>query len=440
MKCINCGTDNHLPERIANIGKCTNCQHQFVFEPAELPCAEQLTDNIFAELLEEVSAKKTMFFTPRQLYYLLNQKLPFRTDQVSLKKDLIQYLGLGTLGILAISFFFASSFQLPFEIVTSVLWSLYAPILVWLLGQSSISIRLNRRDRQQRLAELRIFAGLLFLIGLPASIVAQALWGMASAIASGLMAMWLMVERQEQQRNITDGFLIDRHQFEEWLSKWTTVNGQPVKILSQLPTEQSPVVNPAALRTEQFDRVVVCNRKSVAQLLISNNFPLENSCAVLTIDGYPEDIFAPTMEMLRRHPDLKVYALHDGSATGVQLVHRLRQEDKWTDINIPIIEVGIMPRQVMNNLELSICRSAKAAQAAKNLPAAVRASLNREELEWLDGGCYLDLESFSSLKIIQILQRAIQESRELTGLKGDEMADIDPTVATADFYLLENFG
>jgi hypothetical protein len=186
---------------------------------------------------------------------------------------------------------------------------------------------------------------------------------------------------------------------------------------------------------------VVCNRTSVAQLLISNNFPLENSCAVLTIDGYPADIFDSTMEKLRQQPNLKVFAIHDGSATGVQLVHRLRQEEKWfTDTIIPIIEVGIRPRQVMNNLELSICRSAKAAKAAKNLPAAIRNSLNPEELEWLDGGCYLDLESFSSLKIIQILQRAIQESRELTGTKGDDLADIDPAAATADFYLLENFG
>jgi hypothetical protein len=58
----------------------------------------------------------------------------------------------------------------------------------------------------------------------------------------------------------------------------------------------------------------------------------------------------------------------------------------------------------------------------------VRDSLLPAELKWLDMGCYIDLESFSSQQIIQILQRAINESSQLNS---DE--------PNADFYLLENF-
>jgi hypothetical protein len=145
------------------------------------------------------------------------------------------------------------------------------------------------------------------------------------------------------------------------------------------------------------------------------------------------------MDILRRHSKLQVYALHDGSAQGIQLLHRLRKEEKWfPDTTVPIVDIGIMPRQVMNNLKLNTCQSAKAARAARNLPAAVRASLGPEELSWLDGGCYLDLESFSSQQIIQILQRAIQESRELTGATSEDLTNSDE--GNADFYLLENFG
>ncbi|MBN8489160.1 MAG: hypothetical protein J0M20_15725, partial [Burkholderiales bacterium] len=42
----------------------------------------------------------------------------------------------------------------------------------------------------------------------------------------------------------------------------------------------------------------------------------ENNCAVLSIDGYPQDIFSTVMEMLKRNPELKVYAIHNADAKG----------------------------------------------------------------------------------------------------------------------------
>ncbi len=47
----------------------------------------------------------------------------------------------------------------------------------------------------------------------------------------------------------------------------------------------------------------------IAQLLIANNFDFENNYAVLSITGYPENIFSTVMEILRRNPDLKIYEL-----------------------------------------------------------------------------------------------------------------------------------
>ena len=96
--------------------------------------------------------------------------------------------------------------------------------------------------------------------------------------------------------------------------------------------------------------MVVCDREEIARILISNNFHFENNCAILTIDGYPQSIFATTMEMLRRNPDLKVYALHNCSPSGIQLIHRLHADDTWfPDLATPIIDAGILPHQIMNN-------------------------------------------------------------------------------------------
>ncbi|MEO3706033.1 hypothetical protein [Trichormus azollae] len=76
-----------------------------------------------------------------------------------------------------------------------------------------------------------------------------------------------------------------------------------------------------------FNRLVVCDNSSVAQLLIANNFHFESNCAILSITGCPQRIFSTTMQMLRPNPDLKVYALHDYSPKGISLAHRLRTSE-----------------------------------------------------------------------------------------------------------------
>ena len=103
--------------------------------------------------------------------------------------------------------------------------------------------------------------------------------------------------------------------------------------------------NIALLKAYSFDRLVVCDSANIAQLLIANNFHFENNCAILSITGYPQSIFNTTMEMLRRNPDLKVYAIHDCSPKGVSLINHLRTSERWfLNSNVTIIDIGILPR------------------------------------------------------------------------------------------------
>jgi hypothetical protein len=439
MKCIKCSAENDFQEQTASIDRCKNCQHPFAFTANSIPPTTRLNDFFFAQLLDEISAKKTLFFTPHQFYYLLNKRLISSKSKVSLPQDLFKYLVLGPLLIIAIIFLGAYILRLSTDLpitTSTILISIYTLGMVITIAQSSISHRFNRRDRQTKAKTLKILAGLLLLVGLPISIATQSLLGITTTLGAGLMAILLNLEQQRQQHRIADNFLISKNQFEEYWSRWIAINGEPVKILSQKPMALLPPSPNSETtnyrfeaKTYQFDRVVVCNRTAVAQLLIRNNFQSENSCAILTIDGYPADTFATTLALLYQNPKLQVYALHDASPHGIKMIYHLRREEMWfPNTTIPIIDVGIMPRQVMNNLDLSTGHSKKVAQAARRLPPTVRDSLLPAELKWLDMGCYIDLESFSSQQIIQILQRAINESSQLNS---DE--------PNADFYLLENF-
>ena len=368
MKCIKCDIDNTYKDRTKNIGRCKNCGHEFVFEPYRL-MKRKFTDSFFANLITDISANNTLFFTPSQLYYLLNKRLRYRDR----KSDKV----VGFIGV-----------------------------------------------------------PLIFVV-LTASISEKNILGIAISAALAIGSIFIYVDRQQKLGKVVEKLLIDRSQFDDWLNKWIEINKAPKNILIEPQITYTFTAPKPEITAYSFDRVVICDREEIARILISNNFHFENNCAILTIDGYPQSIFTTTMEMLRRNPDLKVYALHNCSPSGIQLTHRLRADNNWfPDLATPIIDVGILPRQIMDNLDLLILQSSESAQASQQLVPDIRNSLNPAELAWLDAGCYLELESFSPRKLIQILQRAISESRELAVIEDDEMGAVN----NRDYYTVESFG
>jgi hypothetical protein len=371
MKCINCDIDNNLRERTDNLGRCKNCSHEFVFEPTIMlgKPKVKVTDPLFAKLIANISANNTLFFTPIQLYYLLNKQLRERPVKVDL-----------------VILFFA--------------------ILL-------ILINIADNTSKGKIAEVIVI------------------------IILGLGASFGYFIYQKQSKKEYKLLIIDREQFNHWLARWNSINNPPEKLLPIPKTNNLPAVPNLDVTAYSFDRVVVCDTPEIAQLLISNNFHFENNCAILTIDGYPQSIFTTTMEMLRRNLDLKVYALHNCSPRGIQLVSRLRQDENWfPNLAIPIIDVGILPRQIIDNRNLLTLQSTESAELARQLPADLRGSLNPNELEWLDAGCHLELEFFSPQKLIRILQRAISESRELAVIEGDGMIVAD----NRNYYTVDSFG
>jgi hypothetical protein len=243
MKCIKCSAENNFQEQASSIGRCKNCQHPFVFVANSMLPTTILNDCFFYQLLDEISAKKTLFFTPHQLYYLLNKRLQSSKSKVGLPQDLFKYLILGPLLMIAVSFLGAYVLKLSIDLpitISTILISIYTLAAVIIIAQSSISHRLNRRDRQIKAKTLKILAGLLLLVGLPISIATQSLLGITTTLGAGLMAILLNIEQQRQQHRIADSFLISKNQFEEYLSRWIAINGEPVKILSQKPMALLP--------------------------------------------------------------------------------------------------------------------------------------------------------------------------------------------------------
>jgi len=210
-----------------------------------------------------------------------------------------------------------------------------------------------------------------------------------------------------------------------WLKRWEQFNGSPARLLSppSAPASLVPGVSADEITAYSFDRVLVCDSVAIAQLLIANNIHFEHNCAVLSISGYPQGIFATTMAMLRRNPDLQVIALHNCSPSGVALINQLRTSPDWyLDSAQVIFDLGILPRQIAAARgQAYIQVSADSAQDARVMPPEVIKQLSATELKWLEAGYFVDLESFAPQKLMQIVSQGIGRMQNLGEDVGDNL-------------------
>jgi hypothetical protein len=360
MKCIQCNVDNNLKDRTANQGRCSNCKHPFAFEPTSMEGKLKFTDGFFAKALADISANGTLYFTRKQLLYLLEKRLArkFRSAIVIAGYSLVAFVGF-------------------FVLIVSGLGT--------------------------------IVLGYLFLIGV---------------VIPFILRRWPPKWRFQQLTEISKFITITDAMVDDWLQQWQRFNPPPTRLLP--PPSASASLASAAdddVTAYSFDRVLVCDSVAIAQLLIANNIHFEHNCAVLSISGYPQAIFATTMAMLRRNPDLQVIALHNCSPSGVALINELRTSPDWSiDSGQVIFDLGLLPRQVAaarGHAYIQI--SEKCARYARSMPQKVRQSLTATELKWLEAGYFVDLESFTPQKLMQIVSQGIGRMQNLGEDVGDNL-------------------
>lgn len=381
MKCIKCDADNKLKERQENSGRCRNCRHPFAFDPKATPGID-FTDKFFQQSLSTLSVGGSLFFTPRQLYYFLNRRLNAR------RPDPLKVAGyISVIGAAGLTFLF-------------------------LLARTSLSF--------------------LWLIPL-----------VLAALAAALLASPRLRRRLHDHEH--GELLAAPGQVEGWYQHWNKLNDAPVKMLpppvrALKGRPQAPQVNPEVMKYS-FDRVVVCDRPEIAQCLIANNFHFEHNCAVLSLDGYPHDIFETVILMLRRNPELSVYALHDASPAGVALPHILRTDPRWFGGGgATVYDLGLLPRQIFER-PVFVERGWQPIRGAETIvPPHVAATLEPEEVRWLEAGNYVSLESFTPQTLLRVVAQGIAKSRD------PRAADALVPVTGGDgggavfFYTTDSFG
>ncbi len=444
MKCIRCEAENNLQDRTANQGRCRNCNHSFVFEPKDKKNYFKITDRMFAKVIADLSLEDTLFFTPKQLFYLLDSRLKSKSPGIiALIFYYLFYMPLSSLFavpiVLGILRLFKSYGDFSDEIsigisilISNFFWSCY------LFNQSKSPKNNNkiRRSNGQMLVGQGFFIIAFSIFGffIPITIT------ITNVIGLLLICLGIIRLNQINKNSLKQEFLFTRTKFQQWLTRWQEINGSIEKLLPPPRQQALPAttVNPD-VTAYSFDRLLVCDSSTIAQVLIANNFHFENNCAILSVTGYPQSIFEITMEMLRHNPNLQVYALHNCSPKGLSLVHRLRHSPQWfANTDMAVIDIGITPRQILATKRgIFIQSTQESAQAAKELSPAIRQSLSSEEIKWLELGNFVELESFTPKRLIQVLNRCILRANNLTD--GDRnLLAIEET--SGDLYLVQSFG
>jgi hypothetical protein len=392
MKCIYCNTDSRYKERTD--GTCKKCHRPFAFEPTKMKDFV-ITDPGFKATIESTSEKRTMFYTTSQLYYQLMKRKVKQIPRASCYNSLIGLLFIASIALLI----FTGNKLLPATIVIPV--SLFLSIFISRAFVPALGLF--------TVLSALIFSGLFLATkDLIVSVVAG-----ATLLIVGLLLVIAVPSGKKNKQKLAGTPRINFQAFEQnYLGAWIRVHGIPEKMLPKGGRLRPELRQQGApdLHLYSFDRLLVVDNAEIADMLLANNFHTETNTPVVSIDGYPQDVFSNVMAMVRRNPNLKVFALHDASVEGCLLPLRLREDPAWfPQPNITVIDLGLRPRQIVSLPNLPVQKGYRREQLPPDLNRALAAS----ERRWLQGGYYAELAAFKPSQLVKIIYRQLQRAPDI---------------------------
>jgi hypothetical protein len=216
------------------------------------------------------------------------------------------------------------------------------------------------------------------------------------------------------------------HFVSDYLGKWREVHGPLAGLVEPrpaLPAAQVPSIA-ADVSAFSFDRAVVTDRWEVAAMLVANRFHFEHNCAVLSLDGFPEAIGETVKNMLRRNPQLTVFALHDASPDGCLLPLVLREPEWFPQPTVRVVDLGLRP-ETARRLRLPVT-----GVPVRGLPPRLAEILPPEDVEWLLAGNTVEL---ACLRPAQVLRAAYDGIRRV-GHPGDAVSTSGSGTDVGPYY------
>jgi hypothetical protein len=160
-------------------------------------------------------------------------------------------------------------------------------------------------------------------------------------------------------------------------------------------------------------RLLICQSRSVARMLLANDIHLEAACPVFAADDLPLD---PRLTaQLGRVEGATVHVLHDASAAGIALTsHVRRYVHVYCDTpGVGVTSMGLVPRHAAA-LHLASRHLAPAEESAGGGPPGLTGlprTLETRELDWLARGRLAEVESVPPDRLLRTVLRLLRGPR-----------------------------
>ncbi|MFE6482852.1 hypothetical protein ACFVGN_07955 [Streptomyces sp. NPDC057757] len=187
------------------------------------------------------------------------------------------------------------------------------------------------------------------------------------------------------------------------------------------PAANPPVGAARAREPDLYDyglpRLLVCQDRAIARMLLANHLHLEAACPVLAAeDDLPLD--PRLLAALERAQGATVYVLHDASPAGLTLPARVRAEAGAVP-GVRVASLGLVPRQAAA-LHLMSGRRPDPRPALGPLPAGLRP----DEVAWLAEGRFTEVAAVRPARLLRTVLRLTRGPRPPRNSVWTELRDL----------------
>ncbi|MFD7286077.1 hypothetical protein [Streptomyces sp. NPDC059863] len=173
----------------------------------------------------------------------------------------------------------------------------------------------------------------------------------------------------------------------------------PAEVSGRAPREPSEPSEPD-LYDYGLPRLLVCQSRQVARMLLANDVHLEAACPVFAADDLPLD--PRLVAGLGRVDGATVHVLHDASVDGIALTARVRDAHP----GVRVSSMGLVPRHA-TALHLISPRGPAPGPGPLTLPAGLEA----RERDWLTEGRFAEVESVPPARLLRTVLRLVRGPR-----------------------------
>jgi hypothetical protein len=139
---------------------------------------------------------------------------------------------------------------------------------------------------------------------------------------------------------------LDRPYFELLLGWWIEAHGPIVgRLERRVFAEVAPDAVAPRVEAYGFEQLVICDKDSIADVLLVNGFHAELKCPVLSLSGYPSHVYEPLLPRLRAQPPATVVVIHDADWDGCRLAGSIADDPRWfAGVEPPkVVDAGLRP-------------------------------------------------------------------------------------------------